>query len=82
MNRPTLSAKNSIIFRNKLADKTKKGIKYRIKPIPSIRYSVYSKRDLQHLGLEHIVERTLERMGPVEKILLIGDYAKGLILGP
>ena len=35
----------------------------------------------KHLGLEEIVERVLERMGPVHKILLIGDYAKGLDTG-
>ena len=35
----------------------------------------------KHLGLEEIVERVLERMGPVQKILLVGDYAKGLDSG-
>ena len=33
------------------------------------------------LGLEEIVERVLERMGPVQKILLVGDYAEGLDSG-
>ena len=32
---------------------------------------------LKHLGLEDIVETVLERMGNVEKIILVGDYAKG-----
>ena len=31
----------------------------------------------KHLGLEDIVEKVLERMGDVEQIILIGDYAKG-----
>ena len=35
----------------------------------------------KHLGLEEIVERVLERMGPVQKILLVGDYAEGLDSG-
>ena len=35
----------------------------------------------KHLGLEEIVERVLERMGPIQKILLIGDYAQGLDSG-
>ena len=35
----------------------------------------------KHLGLEDIVTRVLERMGEVEKIVLIGDYAKGLDTG-
>jgi len=35
----------------------------------------------KHLGLEEIVDRVLERMGPVQKILLIGDYAQGLDSG-
>ena len=31
----------------------------------------------KHLGLEDLVEKVLERMGNVDKIILIGDYAKG-----
>ncbi len=31
----------------------------------------------KHLGLEDIVEKVLERMGDVDQIILIGDYAKG-----
>ena len=31
----------------------------------------------KHLGLEDVVETVLERMGDVEQIILIGDYAKG-----
>ena len=40
-------------------------------------FDVLQKVVFKHLGLEEIVERVLERMGPVEQILLIGDYAKG-----
>ena len=32
---------------------------------------------MKHLGLEDVVETVLERMGNVDKIILIGDYAKG-----
>tara|TARA_B100001173_G_C15990013_1_gene548508 strand:- start:781 stop:1293 length:513 start_codon:yes stop_codon:yes gene_type:complete len=32
---------------------------------------------LKHLGLEDIVDAVLEKMGNVNKILLIGDYAEG-----
>ena len=31
----------------------------------------------KHLGLEDIVEKVLERMGDLDQIILIGDYAKG-----
>lgn len=31
----------------------------------------------QYIGLDRIVEMILERMGNVEKIVIIGDYAKG-----
>ena len=33
------------------------------------------------MGLEDLVEAVLERMGNVENILLIGDYAKGIDSG-
>ena len=32
---------------------------------------------LKHLGLEDIVETVLEKMGNVNQILLVGDYAEG-----
>ena len=44
-------------------------------------FDVLQKVVFKHLGLEEIVERVLERMGPVQKILLVGDYAKGLDSG-
>ena len=36
---------------------------------------------LKHLGLEDIVETVLERMGPVDQIILVGDYANGVDSG-
>ena len=40
-------------------------------------YEVLRKVVLKHLGLEYIVETVLERMGNVQKIILVGDYAEG-----
>jgi predicted transcriptional regulator len=44
-------------------------------------YEVLRKVILKHLGLEDAVEVVLERMGDVEQIILIGDYAKGIDSG-
>ena len=44
-------------------------------------YETLRKVVLKHLGLEDLVETVLERMGNVEKILIIGDYAKGIDSG-
>lgn len=35
----------------------------------------------KHLGLEDIVDTVIERMGNVEKIIITGDYAKGIDSG-
>jgi len=40
-------------------------------------FNVLRKVVLKHLGLEDVVETVLERMGNVDKIILIGDYARG-----
>lgn len=40
-------------------------------------YDVLRKVVLKHLGIEDIVENVLERMGNVQKIILVGDYAEG-----
>jgi hypothetical protein len=40
-------------------------------------FEVLRKVVFKHLGLEDVVETVLERMGDVEQIILIGDYAKG-----
>ncbi len=44
-------------------------------------FSVLQKVILKHLGLEDAVEIVLERMGDVDQIILIGDYAKGIDSG-
>tara|TARA_B100001250_G_scaffold414406_1_gene452587 strand:- start:3468 stop:3980 length:513 start_codon:yes stop_codon:yes gene_type:complete len=44
-------------------------------------YETLRKVVLKHLGLEDIVEVVLERMGSVEAIALVGDYAKGIDSG-
>ena len=44
-------------------------------------FSVLQKIILKHLGLEDAVEIVLERMGDVEQIILIGDYAMGIDSG-
>ena len=40
-------------------------------------FEVMQKVVFKHLGLEDIVETVLERMGEVDQIILVGDYAKG-----
>jgi|TARA_B100001059_G_C17458838_1_gene391087 hypothetical protein len=40
-------------------------------------FDVLQKVVLKHLGMEDVVETVLERMGAVDKIILVGDYAKG-----
>ena len=44
-------------------------------------FTVLQKVILKHLGLEDAVEIVLDRMGAVEQIILIGDYAKGIDSG-
>jgi len=40
-------------------------------------FNVLQKVVLKHLGLEDLVEVVLDRMGHVEQIILVGDYAMG-----
>lgn len=40
-------------------------------------FEVLRKVVLKHLGLEDVVETVLDRMGNVQKIILVGDYAGG-----
>jgi hypothetical protein len=40
-------------------------------------FDVLQKVVLKHLGLEDIVEAVLERIGDVDQIVLVGDYANG-----
>jgi len=44
-------------------------------------YETLRKVVLKHLGLEDLVEAVLERMGNVQSIALVGDYAKGIDSG-
>ncbi len=44
-------------------------------------YNTLRKVVLKHLGLEDIVETVLEKMGSVKKIILVGQYAKGIDSG-
>ena len=44
-------------------------------------YETLRKVVLKHLGMEDLVEVVLDRMGNVQHILLIGDYAKGVDSG-
>lgn len=44
-------------------------------------FGVLRKVVLKHLGIEDIVENVLERMGDIEQIILIGDYARGFDSG-
>lgn len=32
---------------------------------------------LKHVGLDHVIENVIERLGEVEKVFLIGDFSKG-----
>jgi predicted transcriptional regulator len=40
-------------------------------------FSILQKIVRQHIGLDAMVEMILQRMGDVEKVVLIGDYAQG-----
>ena len=40
-------------------------------------FEVLQKVVFKHLGLEDVVENVLERMGNVQRIILVGDYAQG-----
>lgn len=44
-------------------------------------YETMRKVVMKHLGLDDIVEAVLEKMGTIEMIILIGDYAKGIDSG-
>jgi hypothetical protein len=40
-------------------------------------FDVLQKVVLKHLGLEDIVDSVLEKMGHIDQIILVGDYAEG-----
>ena len=44
-------------------------------------FKILQKVVRQHLGIEEIVDSIISKIGDVEKIVLVGDYAKGLDSG-
>ncbi|NHM06466.1 ArsR family transcriptional regulator [Flavobacterium sp. CYK-4] len=44
-------------------------------------FSILQKIVRQHIGLDAMIELILQRMGQVELVVLIGDYAKGIDSG-
>ncbi len=44
-------------------------------------FAILQKIIRQHLGLEDIVETVIERIGDIDQIALIGEYAKGIDSG-
>ena len=44
-------------------------------------FSVLQKIVRQHIGLDAIVEAILERVGHIERVVIVGDYAKGIDSG-
>ena len=40
-------------------------------------FGILRKVVLKHLGLEDLVDKVLERMGNIDQIILVGDYARG-----
>jgi predicted transcriptional regulator len=63
-----------------LKSKSNNRIEYNVNPKHPL-YKTMRKVVMKHLGLEDIVETVLEKMGTIEKIILIGDYAKGIDSG-
>ncbi len=60
--------------------KTNNKIEYKVNTTHPL-YNTLRKVVLKHLGLEDIVDTVLGRMGNVQKIIVIGDYAKGIDSG-
>ncbi|MDA9750213.1 ArsR family transcriptional regulator [Flavobacteriales bacterium] len=44
-------------------------------------FAILQKIVRQHLGLEDIIETIIERIGDIDEIILIGDYARGIDSG-
>ena len=44
-------------------------------------FSILQKIVRQHIGLDAMVEMILQRMGSIERVVIIGDYAKGIDSG-
>ena len=63
-----------------LKSKTNNKIEYNVNSNHPL-YETMRKVVMKHLGLEDIFETVLKKIGNVEKIILIGDYAKGVDSG-
>ena len=61
-------------YLNKIKNENK--IEYQVNSSHPL-YDTLRKVVLKHLGIEDIVTAVLEKMGDVEKIILVGDYAEG-----
>ena len=81
-NQQTPFEKNSITYKEQVSTKVKvdNKVEYKANTNHPL-FEVLRKVVLKHLGLEDIVETVLERMGNVEEIILVGDYAKGIDSG-
>ncbi len=44
-------------------------------------FAILQKIVRQHLGLEDIIETIIERIGDIDEIILVGDYARGMDSG-
>lgn len=44
-------------------------------------FSILQKIVRQHIGLDAMVEMILQRMGSIERVVIVGDYAKGIDSG-
>ena len=44
-------------------------------------FKIIQKRVQKHLGIEEIIEKVYNRIGYVKKIIVLGDYAKGIDSG-
>jgi len=65
-------------YLNKLKKNNK--IEYKVNATHPL-YKTMRKVVLKHLGLEDLVDTVIDRMGNVEKIFVIGDYARGIDSG-
>jgi hypothetical protein len=65
-------------YLNKIKNNNK--VEYNVNSLHPL-YDTLRKVVLKHLGLEDIVDAVLEKMGSVDKIILVGDYAKGIDSG-
>ncbi len=62
----------------------KEAIQNRVSYKANIKHPLFTslqKIVFQHIGLDSIVEMVLERMGKVNEVIVIGDYANGLDTG-